>query len=74
MNANELADEFNAENHDWNEDNLRHWGNQSATKLREQAERINNLIQWEKRQLDVIESLTQQIRHLEAQVYGGTTK
>lgn len=47
---------------------------ESATMLRQQAERINNLLQWEKRHLDLIEALTQQVRNLEAQVYGGTTK
>jgi hypothetical protein len=32
----ELADEFKEENNDWNEDNLRHWGKQAATMLRQQ--------------------------------------
>jgi hypothetical protein len=60
MNAYELADEFNAENNEWNEDNLRHWGKQSANMLRQQA--------------DEIALLRGQIKHLESQVYGGTTK
>jgi len=38
-----------------------------AAMLRQQAEEINNLKQWQNRQLDVI-------KNLEAQVYGGTTK
>ena len=40
---------------------------ESAAMLRNQAEEINNLKQWQNRMLDVIKSL-------EAQVYGGTTK
>ncbi len=43
MNANELADEFNADNIFWNEDNLRHWGNQAATMIRQQQAEIENL-------------------------------
>lgn len=39
----------------------------AAETLRNQFEEINNLKQWQNRQLDVIKSL-------EAQVYGGTTK
>jgi hypothetical protein len=34
---------------------------QAATMLRQQQEQINNLKQWEKRQLDVIESLELQL-------------
>jgi len=40
---------------------------QAADLLRQQAEEINNLKQWQNRMLDVI-------KNLEAQVYGGTTK
>ena len=36
MNANELAGEFNADNIFWNEDNLRHWGKEASTMLRQQ--------------------------------------
>ena len=43
MNANELADEFKEENNDWNEDNLRHWGKQAATMLRQQQAEIEAL-------------------------------
>ena len=43
MNANELADEFNADNIFWNEDNLRHWGTQAATMLRQQQAEIEAL-------------------------------
>jgi len=66
MNANELADklekcclvswgECNHEDYDtdiWTK-------MKSATMLRQQQEQINNLKQWEKRQLDVIEALKQ---------------
>jgi len=38
------------------------------------VEENNNLKQWQTRQLDVIDSLNTQIRHLESQVYGGSTK
>jgi hypothetical protein len=45
MNATELADEFKEENHDFNEDNLRHWGKQAATMLRQQQAEIEALKQ-----------------------------
>ena len=52
MNANELAD--------WCDEASQEYGNkplvQVAILLRQQAEQINNLLQWEKRQLDVIEA------------------
>lgn len=35
MNANNLADEFVVDNADWNEDNLRHWGKEAVTMLRQ---------------------------------------
>ena len=68
MNANELADklekcclvswgECNHEDYDtdiWTK-------MKSATMLRQQQEQIENLKQWEKRQLDVIESLKLQL-------------
>lgn len=72
MNANELADKLMSSltmEYDCDK-----YMEQAATKLREQAEQINNLEQWQKRHLDLIEALTQQIRNLEAQVYGGSTK
>ena len=59
MNAHELAD--------WLNDPLGYKMGEIATMLRQQAEEINNLKQWQRRQLDVI-------ANLEAQVYGGTTK
>ena len=52
MNANELADELETiEKEDWYE-----WMKDAATMLRQQQEQINNLQQWEKRQLDVIKA------------------
>jgi len=51
MNANKLADKL--EQGHW-EGGTRE---QAATMLRQQAEQINNLQQWEKRQLDVLEAL-----------------
>ena len=61
MNANELADAL-----DWVcENHLVGIGDAdfkaTATMLRQQQEQINNLKQWEKRQLDVIESLELQL-------------
>ena len=61
MNANELADAL-----DWVcENHLVGIGDANfkatATMLRQQQEQINNLKQWEKRQLDVIESLELQL-------------
>lgn len=55
MNANELADKL--EQGHW-EGGTRE---QAATMLRQQQEQINNLKQWEKRQLDVIEALKLQL-------------
>ena len=63
MNANELADDM--ENGMFNDANYNK--KKAADFVRQQAEEINNLKQWQRRQLDVIASL-------EAQVYGGTTK
>jgi len=53
VNANELADELK-KSASWSPD----WNvlEQAATMLRQQAEKINNLEQWQKRQLDVIEA------------------
>ncbi|UOF81609.1 hypothetical protein [Bacteriophage sp.] len=59
MNASELADEFNVENNDWNEDNLRHWGKQAATLLRQQQAELD---EWEAAPLIVM------IRQLEAEI------
>jgi hypothetical protein len=66
MNANELADEVEM----WGEDllalNMR--GGipviEGAKMLRQQQEQINNLKQWEKRQLDVIEALKAENKQL----------
>ena len=44
MNALELSGEFNADNIFWNEDNLRHWGKEAATMLRQQQAVIKNLM------------------------------
>ena len=38
------------------------------------VEENSNLKQWEHRHLNVIDSLNTQIKHLESQVYGGSTK
>ena len=59
MNANELADKLMSSltmEYDCDE-----YMKQAATMLRQQQEQINNLKQWEKRQLDVIESLKLQL-------------
>ena len=59
MNANELADKLMSSltmEYDCDE-----YMKQAATMLRQQQEQINNLKQWEKRQLDVIESLELQL-------------
>jgi hypothetical protein len=53
MNANEIADELDKYKGIATRD--------AATMLRQQQEQINNLKQWEKRQLDVIESLKLQL-------------
>ena len=111
MNANELAKLLEVDS--WHKLVTRE---EIATTLRQQQEQIENLKQWEKRQLNVIEAqqaeiealkktcldeitkrvyadqttkviegyweeaqaeiemLRQQVKHLESQVYGGTTK
>lgn len=66
MNANELADELENKPLAYGND-IQEWLEEAATMLRQQAEEINNIKQWQNRQLDVI-------RNLEAQLYGGTTK
>jgi hypothetical protein len=43
MNAYKLSTEFEFENSEWNEDNLRHWGKQSAVMLIEQQSKIDAL-------------------------------
>ena len=54
MNANELAEIIE------HLENAKYTGaSKAATMLRQQHEQINNLKQWEKRYLDVIESLSQ---------------
>ena len=66
MNANELADEVEM----WGEDllALNMKGGipviEGAKMLRQQQEQINNLKQWEKRQLDVIEALKAENKQL----------
>jgi len=55
MNANELADDM--ENGAFNDANYNK--KKAADFVRQQQEQINNLKQWEKRYLDVIESLSQ---------------
>jgi len=52
MNANELADSIAT-----CEPNLGRIATDCADMIRQQQEQINNLKQWEKRQLDVIEAL-----------------
>ena len=54
MNANELADELENKPLAYGND-IQEWLSEAATMLRQQQEQINNLKQWEKRQLDVIE-------------------
>ena len=68
MNANELSDKLLKNNLvSWGkctpeEHDMSVWTNeQAATMLRQQQEQINNLKQWEKRQLDLIESLELQL-------------
>lgn len=64
--ANELADELIKINEYYNLEEEEEMV-QAATMLRQQVEEINNLKQWQNRQLDVI-------KNLEAQLYGGNTK
>ena len=61
MNANELADELEDDYWDsrTNKSML-----ESATMLRQQQEQIENLKQWERRQLDVIEALKAENKQL----------
>lgn len=62
MNANELADKLDdIPVNDFESLDQHHYTRESATMLRQQQEQINNLKQWEKRQLDVIEALKQMI-------------
>jgi len=58
MNANEIADELTKMFRGEEYDRLIH---EIPDMLRQQQEQINNLKQWEKRQLDVIESLKLQL-------------
>jgi predicted nuclease with TOPRIM domain len=64
MNANELADllDFDAKTLNWKA------FADAATMLRQQQEQINNLQQWEKRQLDVIEGQQAEIEALKKRV------
>lgn len=62
MNANELANELDdIPVNDFEDLDHHHYTRKAATMLRQQQEQINNLKQWEKRQLDVIESLKLQL-------------
>jgi len=61
MNANDLADELDAASSDMEYNyHVSDWKllSDAAEMLRQQAEQINNLKQWERRYLDVIESLS----------------
>ena len=60
MNANELADYLDNNVEAMIMSEQTHI-DQAATMLRQQQEQINNLKQWEKRQLDLIESLELQL-------------
>ena len=57
MNANEMADLMIL----FDSGRIYEHAEEIATMLRQQQEQINNLKQWEKRQLDVIESLKLQL-------------
>ena len=60
MNANELAELIE------HLENAKYVGaSKAATMLRQQAEQINNLQQWEKRQLDVIEAQKEKLTKYE---------
>jgi len=62
MNANELANELDdIPVNDFEDLDHHHYTRKAATMLRQQQEQINNLKQWEKRQLDLIESLELQL-------------
>ena len=67
MNANELADELDVESsqaeYGYVVDNWKLFRD-AATMLRQQQEQINNLKQWEKRQLDLIETQQAEIEAL----------
>ena len=57
-----------------NIDFYKKWCKQISEENAEFRREVANLKQWEQRQLDVIDSLNTQIKHLESQVYGGSTK
>jgi hypothetical protein len=61
MNANELAQYLEEQMSGWSTDLVL---GEAATMLRQQQEQINNLKQWEKRQLDVIEALKAENKQL----------
>ena len=63
MNANELADELENKPLAYGND-IQEWLSEAATMLRQQQEQINNLKQWEKRQLDLIETQQAEIEEL----------
>lgn len=75
MNALELADWIEDENVvDIMFTPQEHYRGLVATMLRQQAEEINNLKQWQKRYLDVIESLSKdskQALNLDLRTYDG---
>ena len=72
MNANELADKLeecakinffiDCTYEQYDDD--KYFKTEAATMLRQQQEQINNLKQWEKRQLDVIEALKAENKQL----------
>ena len=62
MNANELADKLDdIPVNNFEDLDHHHYTREAATMIRQQQEQINNLKQWEKRQLDLIESLELQL-------------
>ena len=69
MNANELADDLDYAS-TISEPRIQMMGRMriAATMLRQQAEQIENLKQWERRHLDVIEKQQEQIKDLKQQV------
>lgn len=66
MNANELADALQ-ETEPYYSTDYKLFDN-AAAMLRQQQEQINNLEQWQKRQLDVIEAQQAEIEALKAQI------
>jgi hypothetical protein len=74
----ELANEFRKENNNWNEDNLRHWGKQTATMLRildgQLAFRIDAVTKYQakvKEQQAEIKALKAENSHLKYEISSG---